>query len=159
MGLFSKITNAVTGNLAGEIFDTVKAYFPPGMSEKEVGQMQFALQQLEDKRKAKAEKAESEAQQQFNDRVKELEGTAKDLKSIPYIGALIIFLRGCQRPAWGFLTMYLDVKWFSTWTLTEQQQTALILINFLVLGFLFGERTLKNLEPLLLKLLGNRQKE
>lgn len=159
MGFFAKITSAVTGNLAGEIFDTVKAYFPPSMSDKEKGQMQFALQQLEDKRKAQAEKAETEAQQQFNNRVKELEGTAADLKTIPFIGAFIIFLRGCQRPAWSFLTMYMDVMWFTVWQLNDQQQKALIVINFLVLGFLFGERTIKNLEPLLLKLLGNRQKE
>ena len=159
MNFFSKITNALTGNLAGEIFDTVKAYFPPSMTEQEQAQMQLALKQLQDKKEAQALKAEAEATEQFNTRIKELEGTAADLKTIPILGPLIIFLRGCQRPFWGYLTMYLDIMWFSSWTLNEQQQTAMIAINLLVLPFLFGERAIKNLEPLLVRLWGSGKKE
>lgn len=87
------------------------------------------------------------------------EGTSKDLKSIPVLGSIVLFLRGAQRPVWGFLTIYLDLRWFfGGLTFTEQQQTALIVINVLVLGFLFGERALLNLEPLLTRLI-NKQKK
>ncbi len=154
MGFLGKLAKTLTGGLAEEIFSTVKDYFPPSMSEKEKSQVQMALQNLQDKREARAEQATSEAAQEFNQRIKDLEGTAADLKVIPVLGPIIIFLRGCQRPVWGFLCMYLDFKWFSSWELTEQQQTAMIVINLLVLGFLFGERTVKNLMPLIVKIWG-----
>jgi len=46
----------------------------------------------------------------------------------------------------------MDHQWFfGNFKFDEQQQTAMIVINSLILGFLFGERAIKNLEPLLLK--------
>ena len=49
----------------------------------------------------------------------------------------------------------MDNKWFfDVHDFSEQQQTAMIVINILVLGFLFGERTIKNLEPLIIKVFG-----
>jgi len=94
----------------------------------------------------------ADAEKTLNKRIAQQEGTAKDLLQLPVIGRLVLFLRGLQRPVWGFFVMYIDYLWFTTpVTYTEQQQTALMLINILVLGFLFGERTLKNLEPLILK--------
>ena len=101
------------------------------------------------------EEAFNESVRELNKRIEAQEGTASDLKSLPVIGSVVLFLRGLQRPAWGFFTMYLDYHWFTAVTdYTEQQQTALITVNILVLGFLFGERTIKNLTPLIIKVFG-----
>ncbi|WP_230413519.1 hypothetical protein [Zooshikella ganghwensis] len=70
----------------------------------------------------------------------------------------MLFLRGAQRPVWGFATLYLDLCWFATWQLTVQQETALTLINVLVLGFLFGERAIKNVMPLIMQVTRHARK-
>jgi len=43
------------------------------------------------------------------------------------------------------------------WQLSEQQESALWVINFLVLGFLFGERAVQNVAPLITDLLEKRK--
>ncbi len=55
--------------------------------------------------------------------------------------------------------MYLDSVWFagSGAAFTEKQELGLIVINLLVLGFLFGERTVKNLEPLIIRVFGGEK--
>lgn len=92
-----------------------------------------------------------EAQAEFNKRIAELEGTASDLTKFGLLGRLVVFVRGCQRPVWGFATLYMDFMWFSgRWAeLSQQQESAFWIINLLVLGFLFGERAIKNLMPLI----------
>ncbi|MBU6950997.1 hypothetical protein [Hahella sp. HN01] len=151
MSLLSKVVDVVTGGLADRAYQVVKDYFPPDMSEAQRANVQLALQNLELEKKRQAEQARQAAEKQLTERIKELEGSAKDLLRLPILGPLMLFLRGCQRPVWGFVTLYLDWMWFSAWTLNEQQQTALITINVLVLGFLFGERAVKNVTPLIVK--------
>ena len=86
--------------------------------------------------------------------------SAEDLNAIPVLGKLIIFLRGMQRPFWGFGVFYLDNRWFfSVDEFTDRQEITLLVINLLVLGFLFGERALKNLMPLFTKLLEAKKTE
>jgi len=77
------------------------------------------------------------------------EGTASDLKSIPVLGAVMLFLRGSQRPVWGFATILLDYQVFSaSWKLDDPIiSNAFWVVNFLVLGFLFGERAVTNIMP------------
>lgn len=94
--------------------------------------------------------------QLFTERTTALEGTAADLKSLAYFGPLVIFARGCQRPIWGFGTLYMDFMVFGgDWVIEEgtRQDSAFLVINLLVLGFLFGERAVKNLAPLIERLL------
>ena len=89
--------------------------------------------------------------QQFYDFINEHEGTANDLRQAGLLGRVILFARGCQRPLWGFFVMYIDFMWFSgAWKIEKDTQTefALTVINLLVLGFLFGERAIKNIMPL-----------
>jgi hypothetical protein len=89
----------------------------------------------------------NEADREFNARIRDLEGTAADLKSLPVLGNIMLFLRGSQRPIWGFCTLFLDYQVYSgAWKLTSgtQQEAAFYIINFLVLGFLFGERAVQN---------------
>ena len=53
--------------------------------------------------------------------------------------------------------IWLDYQWFTSWALSEHQQKALIAINLLVLGFLFGERAVKNVAPWLIQAMQNRK--
>jgi hypothetical protein len=150
MGIGSKLLDFLAGGTAKTILDGVKAYFPPSMSEQEKSELSLKISEAQKQYELTILDKANEADAEFNTRIKEMEGTASDLKSIPYIGGLVIFLRGLQRPFWGFATLYLDFKSFSQdWVLTDQQDFALLMINILVLGFLFGERALKNVMPLI----------
>lgn len=149
MSLFSKVGDFLTGGVVDTIADTVEKYFPPDMSEKQKADLKLAIKQLEHNQKIELLKLATEADAEFNDRIKAMEGTAKDLSQFGWLGRIVLFLRGCQRPVWGGLTMWMDVMWFSgKWAgMTQQQESALWLINALVLGFLFGERAIKNVAP------------
>lgn len=152
MSILATVTNFLGGSIFKEIKEGVMSYFPPDMSPKEKAEIELKVQGLLNEKQIQANKVLSDAANQLDKRISEQEGTASDLKSIPVLGTIIIFLRGVQRPAWGFATLFMDYKWFfEVRTLTEQQETAMIIINVLVLGFLFGERTIKNLEPLIIK--------
>ena len=152
--LLTKAVDFFSGGLGNAIVDGVKSYFPPSMSEQEKAELSMRINESANKQANEASKIANEAQAEFNQRIKDMEGTASDLKSIPFIGPLVIFLRGCQRPVWGYSTLYMDFMVFSDkWaTLTETQESALWIINLLVLGFLFGERAIKNLMPLIERL-------
>lgn len=154
MSILSKISEVATGGLVSELFDAAKAYFPPSMTDQEKQLAQIAIEKVANTRAREIDQAVNEAQQLMTEQIAALEGTANDLRAVPFIGAFIVFLRGCQRPVWGFFTMYLDADWLTTAGAgyTEQQQTALIVINVLVLGFLFGERAIKNVMPLITKM-------
>lgn len=133
-------------------------YLPPDLSPLQKVEIENRMAEFLHQKELEANRILNDAAAQLDKRISEQEGTAQDLKSLPIIGRLVLFLRGLQRPVWGFFTMWLDFHWFTTvTTYTEQQQTALIVINVLVLGFLFGERTLKNLEPLIVKVFGGKQ--
>lgn len=152
MSLLSKVGDFLGGSLFKEIKETVTSYFPPSMTEQEKLRAEQQLQQFLHDKEIQANRVLNDAAAQLDRRIAEQEGTAKDLRAIPVLGSLIIFLRGLQRPAWGFMTMFMDWLWFfGDKEFNEQQQTAMIVINVLVLGFLFGERTIKNLEPLIVK--------
>lgn len=152
MSILATITNFLGGNIFKEIKEGVMAYLPPDLSPTQKAEISFKVQSLLDKKEADANRILSDAAVQLDKRISVQEGSAQDLKSIPFLGAFIIFLRAAQRPIWGYCTIYMDYRWFfEIKTLTEQQQTAMIIINILVLGFLFGERTIKNLEPLITK--------
>lgn len=155
MNILSKVTDFLGGSIFKEIKEGVMAYFPPDMNPQERAKAELAIQELLHKKEVEANKVLAEASVSLDKRIAEQEGTAKDLKGIPFLGPVILFLRGLQRPTWGFATLYMDNKWFfEVHEFTEQQQTAMIVINVLVLGFLFGERTIKNLEPLIIKVFG-----
>ena len=153
MSVFSKVADFLSGGIGSKVVDAVIDYFPPSMSEQEKAKLSLAIQQQTDNQANIAAKLAIEEQTAFNKRISDHEGTAQDLRAIPYLGALIIFARGCQRPLWGFSTLIMDYNIFSGhWTLVEgSQESAFWLINFLVLGFLFGERAVKNVMPFILQ--------
>lgn len=155
MKLIERVGSWFTGGLFSEIKDLITEYFPPDMPPEKQAELRKQIDQLEHKKQMDIMAQAADAERVLNERINQQEGTARDLKQLPFVGRIVLFLRGLQRPVWGFFVIYLDYVWFMTQTnYTEQQQTALIVINLLVLGFLFGERTVKNLEPLIIKVFG-----
>lgn len=155
MGILSKVSDFVGGGLFKEIKEGIMAYFPPDMTPQQKLEMEMKIETMLADKRIEANRVLNEAATQLDKRISEQEGTAKDLLAMPILGRLVLFLRGVQRPLWGFATLIMDFKWFfGVYTFSDQQNTGLIIINVLVLGFLFGERTIKNLEPLIMKVFG-----
>tara|TARA_R110001583_G_scaffold550_4_gene4864 strand:+ start:772 stop:1251 length:480 start_codon:yes stop_codon:yes gene_type:complete len=153
MSIFKKLLNGVTGGFVSTAVDTFKDYFPPDMSPGQKADLALKTKQLEANIQQQMDDAAITAEEVLTSRIAQLEGTASDLKGIPFIGPMVLFLRGLQRPLWGYATLFMDYMWFSEWTtLTSKQESALMAINILVLGFLFGERAIKNVMPLITKL-------
>jgi len=153
MSILGKVADFVGGSLFKEIKEGVMAYFPPDMNPQQKAEMELAVNKMLMEKELETNRILNDAAKQLDKRIAEQEGTAKDLLAMGLLGKPILFLRGLQRPVWGFATLWMDTKWFfGSGNFSEQQETALIVINILVLGFLFGERTIKNLEPLLIKI-------
>lgn len=152
MNVLTKLTDFVGGNLFKEVKEGIMEYFPPDLSPQQRSEIELRTVELLNQKEKEVNQILNEASSQLDKRVQEQEGTASDLKALPFVGRIVLFLRGLQRPVWGFATLYMDYKWFFDGNiLTERQELAMIVINVLVLGFLFGERTIKNLQPLIEK--------
>jgi hypothetical protein len=149
MSTLQKIADFLTGGLGSAVVETVKEYYPPSMTEQERELLSLRIKEATDKHTIATAKLANEATAEFNKMVLAHEGTAQDLKTLPILGPLMIFLRGSQRIIWSFGTLYIDYKVFSgSWKgLDEQLLAAVYLINVLVLSFLFGERAIKNAAP------------
>jgi hypothetical protein len=156
----AKVGDFLTGGLGEKIVDGIQAYFPPDMSPTEKANLELAVKQQATTAALALHQAAQEERQQFNERVKQLEGTASDLQQFGFLGKVIVFLRGCQRPVWGYLTLYMDLMWFSgKWhDMSELQESAFWVINVLVLGFLFGERAIKNVMPMINQFIERKNK-
>lgn len=155
MGILSAVSGFFGGDAGKEVVKGVSSFinnqFPGKLSEGDRLQLEMEITAQMQSYELKAKEVALKQDQEFNQRLKDLEGTAKDLKTIPIMGPIIIFLRGCQRPFWGFGVFYFDFLWFkSSSTFTDQQESALFVINLLVLGFLFGERAVQNVMPLII---------
>lgn len=159
MAIFDKIASLFGGGLVDSMLDTVKAYFPPGMTPQQEAELKLELERLAFEKQKQADSMLADAERQVTERISLLEGTATDLRSIPVIGPIMLFMRGAQRPAWGFAVLYADMMWFSgRWgVLTQQQESALWVINLLVLGFIFGERAVANIAPVIGDMMSRRK--
>lgn len=159
-GIAKTALGVFTGGLSDRVMGMIEDVVPGGLDPTQRAKLKEKIEEETTKREQAAHDAASQAEQNLTNRIKELEGTASDLKTIPLIGTVIIFLRGCQRPVWGFATLYMDFMVFSkTWPLVpnSMQETAFWTINFLVLGFLFGERAIKNVMPVLTTFMAQRK--
>lgn len=157
MGLFEKAADLLGGSTIKTIAETIKAYLPPSMSDAEKSELQLRINEAENKNKTEILKMANEADRLFNDRIIAMEGSAEDLEQVPVIGRVIIMLRGAQRPVWGFLTLYMDLMVFSKkWVIAQgsMESTAFLAINLLVLTFLFGERAVKTILPIVMRYFG-----
>lgn len=158
MSIFDRLTQIVGGSLFKEAKEIVMAYWPPELSPEKKIEMQAKLDELELTKSRQLYEAMSDAERRVTERITLTEGSAQDLRAIPIVGPLVLFLRGLQRPVWGYATLYGDAMWFmGRWQLSEQQESALWVINFLVLGFLFGERAVQNVAPLIADVMSRRK--
>lgn len=154
MSILAKLGEFVGGGLFKEVKSLVQDYFPPDMSPQQRAELEIKLQEIAAQKEIQANRLMLEAEHALTQRITQLEGSAQDLRAIPIVGPLVIFLRGLQRPLWGYAVLYIDVMWFSgKWQLAEQQESAMWIINLLVLGFLFGERAVQNIAPLISELI------
>ena len=154
MSILSGITDFLGGGMFKEIKEGVMSYFPPDLSPTQRADIEAKMETLMQQKTKEANRVLEATAAQLDKRIAEQEGTAKDLNAMGWIGKPIIFARGAQRPVWGFATLVMDWQWLfeTSRVFTEKQEMALIVINILVLGFLFGERAVKNLEPLIMKM-------
>lgn len=158
MNFLTGLTDLLGTSLFKEVKDAIKEYWPPDISPKERLEAQIRIDAAETAKLQQINAALAESERMITERVTLLEGSAQDLRAIPLIGPLVLFLRGLQRPLWGYGTMYADCMWFmGQWRLNEQQESALWVINFLVLGFLFGERAVQNIAPLITEMMAKRR--
>lgn len=169
MSFFSKISDFLTGGIGTQIIDKILDQFPDKLSDEEKAKIKLAGEKAMREHELKLLDIAREEDEAFNSRVRELEGTANDLKQFGWLGRIVVFLRGTQRPLWGYSVLYMDFMVFSgRWNLTELAgaignttigtniESAFWVINFLVLGFLFGERAMKNVLPLMKNLPSQR---
>jgi hypothetical protein len=160
MSFFTKVINFISGGIGEKIIETVREYFPPALSEADRVKIEVAIREASRQHELRLIALAQREQQAFDQRVKELEGTAADLRQFGFIGKIVIFLRGIQRPIWGFFVLYLDLMVFSgRWEFRGVESggasgalpldllSAFWVVNFLVLGFLFGERAMRNVMP------------
>lgn len=163
LGAIAKgIAGFFQGDTGKEVVGFIRDRFPAKLSEGELAEIQREANQLEFEREKTAMEWAIQQDAAFDQRTKDLEGTATDLKTIPYLGPIVIFFRGMFRPVFSYFVMYLDYLWFATDTTqwTQQQNTALFVINVIVLVFFFGERAVKNLIPVIAQVFGvSRPKE
>lgn len=156
MSILSKLMDFFGGSLFKDIKDGVMQYFPPDMTPQEKALAELKVEQFLLRKQIVAEQILMRSAAQLDKRIAEQEGTAKDLRAVPILGSIILLARGAQRPIWGFATLWMDNQWFfgAFEDFSSKQETALIVINILVLGFLFGERAVQNLTPLIIQVFG-----
>lgn len=157
MGILSKIVDMLSGGFGSKLVETVRGYFPPSMSDAEKREFELKLLETTHRQEIELLTATQSAEAEFNQRLRDMEGTASDLAKMPILGPIILFLRGCQRPLFGIYTLVMDFLVFSgSWKIPEDSrlESAFFAINLLVLGFLFGERAVRNVMPLLLAYFG-----
>lgn len=158
MSILAGLSDLLGSSLFKEVKETVMAYFPPDVSPEKRLELQIRLDEAEARKREQIAAALAESERMISERVALVEGSAQDLRAIPVVGPIVLFLRGLQRPLWGYATLYGDAMWFmGRWSLTEQQESALWVINFLVLGFLFGERAVQNVAPLIADIMSKRK--
>lgn len=156
MNLWKKIVDIAGGSLVDTLVGAAKEYFPPSMTDQEKSKLELAMQKVAHKQELAMIQATNHMEAEFNQRIKDMEGTAKDLLALPYVGRFIIFMRGTLRPVWCACTMVLMFMIYSgQWQIIEGSQVATVFLinNIIVVVFLFGERAFKNVSPLIERLL------
>jgi len=93
MAFFGKVVEFHSGGIGEKIVDTVKDYFPPKLSESERMKLEEVIRKAAREHELQLLSLAQQEQQQFDDRIREMEGTAKDLQQFGKLGELVVFLR------------------------------------------------------------------
>lgn len=170
--LFGHDTAAATAQQVVDIAQTVTGSTTPDAAlasikgspdlqlqfQKAILEQKVRLQEIDAQRAKDDADADNEADKTLTARMAAMEGTASDLKAIPYAGAVMLFLRGSQRIVIGYGTAWMDWEWLTGGViLGDFQQRLLFTASLLVFVVLFGERAVKNIAPLVIDLLGQRK--
>lgn len=145
---FSKLIGGEGGFLKGAA-DIVDRFV---QTKEEKAAAALALTQLSHKLEMEANAQGFEIEKEFNDRLLKMEGTASDLSRFGFVGSIIIFLRGAFRPVASYLILYVDVMVFlGDIKLPEAEETKKLFyaLSLIIFIFYFGERTIKNVIPIL----------
>lgn len=157
--IIGKVLGVLSGGITDRALDIIEKQFPGKLGPQEKAQLTLELKNLDHERELAAERAGQEAMEALNRRIADYEGTAKEIKDMWLIGPVIILLRSMFRPVASYATIWMDFSYFTKdgagWP--EGSAGLLLAINLIVLGFWFGERTIKNLMPLFLAWLDKRQ--
>lgn len=113
MSLIDKVASLFGGGLVDSVLKTVEKYLPPDMSASEKAAMELELQRMVFEKQKQADAMMADAERRVTYRISLLEGTATDLRAVPVVGPVMLFMRGIQRPVWGFAVLYADMMWFS----------------------------------------------
>ena len=162
--MFKRILDFATGGIGGKLTDKLIGLIPDKLDDAERAQLQTATLAATREHQLELVKLAHEGERIFAQRIAEMEGTAADLAEAGWLGRVLMAMRGAQRPVWGFGVLVIDFMVFSgRWDLAGGDvggvslESAFWLINALVLGFLFGERTLRNVLPLVGSLRGGER--
>jgi len=114
-------------------------FLPPSMNEKDKAELKQNMEMFV------AKEAHSESSE-FRNFVLQYEGSAADYKNIPFIGPIMMLIRGMVRPICTYGTFYFDFIYFTSITKvwTVEQSKLLAIMNVIVLTFWFGEKILVN---------------
>ncbi len=110
MSILSKLADFVGGSLFKEIKEGVMAYLPPDLSPIQKAEIELNMERMLNEKQRQVDQSINEAASMLNMRIAEQEGTAKDLMAMGWLGKPILFLRGIQRPVWGFAVLWMDNK-------------------------------------------------
>lgn len=148
-GAIKAIGGVLSGGFVKDIVKVVDKFVPDKMSQKERADVEMAIMQLNHKKEMEIIQVWNEQEKNFQQFVSKHEGTAADLAQLGILGKILLGLRGLQRPVWGFGILLIDWNVFSgVWTLDEQMLNIVWIVNLVILSFLFGERAIKNVLPL-----------
>ncbi len=150
--MFEQLNETLKNISAREISTQVLAILPPTVTEVEKKEVSLKVEQIIERRICDLKVAQVDIECEVNQKIEKLAQTTKDLEKVPFFGKVGLFMRGMQRPIWGFSLLYIDLKVLSGgWLLPAGSQTesAFWLLNLLILGFLFGERAVRNVMPMI----------
>jgi hypothetical protein len=158
--MFEQIDEAVNKISSSQITKEILATLPTTVTDDQKKEITPKLEQIIERKVCDLKVARTDVECEVKDKIEKLAQTTKDLEKVPFFGGIGLFLRGMQRPIWGFSLLYIDLKVLSGgWTLPANSQTesAFWLLNLLILGFLFGERAVRNVMPMINKRIGKTE--
>lgn len=120
--------------------------------QKSILEQKVELEKIAAQRAKDDAEADNTADALLTERMNKQEGTAEDLKGIPIIGPIMLFLRGSQRIVISYGTAYLDWEWLTGAIKVPaggMEERMFFTASLLVFAVLFGERAIKNVAPLI----------
>ena len=156
MSFLTGIWGAVTGKVPDVLGRAVDRVLPERLTEKEREEIRLAVMQATHEYEVNMLKLANEAELAFNDRLRDLEGTASDLKAVPVIGPLMLVVRGSVRPVVSLFVAWWDWRLLSgAWEWRPEFLEWLLAMNTIVFVFYFGERASRNVIPHVVRKLQN----